>query len=64
MNQPSILDCINYGPMKVVLDAETGAVVGVLDLASGCAAEKVYTPASVAKAKTYARAFWQSRIDH
>jgi hypothetical protein len=62
-SMPSICDVIAYGPLKLVLDSNTGAMVGVLDQATGARAEGLYRPQYIAQAKTYARAFWQSRID-
>lgn len=64
MQPAPILDLYRHGPVQVFLDTATGAVLGVVDLATGEAAERIYRPAYIAQAKTQARAHWQSRADH
>jgi hypothetical protein len=61
---PSILDVVFYGPLKVFVCADSGAVVAVQDKATGARAEGLYRLAYLAHAKTEARAAWACRQDH
>ena len=58
-----VLDVMFHGPLKLFLDPQTGAMVGVQDKATGAAASLLYRPAYIAHAKTQARAAWESRAD-
>ena len=56
-------DHINFGPLVVILDASSGAILAILDRITQESAEKVYSPGYVRAAEHFARQFWASRID-
>jgi hypothetical protein len=52
-----------FGPLRVILDTDTGAIVSVQDSATGCAAAFLYTRAAILHATTQARLAWESTAD-
>ena len=52
-----------FGPLRVILDSETGEIVSVQDAISGCAAAFLYSRATIAHAVRQARLAWESTSD-
>jgi hypothetical protein len=52
-----------FGPLRVVLDAETGEIVSVQDAMTGCAAAFMFTRQAIANATRQARLAWESTSD-
>ena len=50
-----MFDIYFYGPMRVILDSETGAIVGVQDRISGMAATFTFSPSYILEAKQFAQ---------
>ena len=63
LSRSPILDVVFHGPIKLFLDAQTGAMVKAVDRISNKPAEQFYRAAYVAHAKAQARAAWESRAD-
>jgi hypothetical protein len=58
-----ILDTFKHGPLVVYLDSESGAVVQVLDLATGAPAAGLYRLHYIVAAKKAARLAWEATAD-
>jgi len=56
-------ETFTIGPLRVILDEATGAVVSVQDKLSGCAAGLMYPRTAIAHAVTQAVLAWESTQD-
>ena len=52
-----------FGPLRVILDSDTGAIVSIQDALTGCAASLMYSRAAILHAATQARLAWESTAD-
>lgn len=58
-----LYDVIFYGPLRVLICQATGAILGVQDRVSGCAASLRYSPDYIARAVAHAQAQHAALID-
>jgi len=56
----SMFEHYTIGPLRVIIDAASGEVVGVQDALTGCAASLLYSQRSIAGAVAQARNAFQS----
>lgn len=52
-----------FGPLRVILETETGEIVSVQDSLTGCAAAFLFTRQAIANATRQARLAWESTSD-
>lgn len=55
-----LIETYTFGPLRVLLDAETGIILAVQDKLTGCAASLLYSQASIRSAEASARLAWAS----
>jgi len=60
---PSILDTYTLGPLRVLIDAQSGEIKAVQDARTGCAASLMYSRGAIATAQTQAHNAWASTAD-
>ena len=58
-----MFDVYFYGPLRVLIDQDTGAVLAVQDRVSGCAAALRYSPEYIARAIAHARMAHEALAD-
>lgn len=58
-----MFDVYTFGPLRVLVDSATGAIVAVQDTLTGCAASLLYSRRSIAEAMVRAHQAWQSTAE-
>jgi hypothetical protein len=58
-----LLQTFTFGPLRVLVNDETGAIVAVQDSLTGVAASLLYSKGSIARVQTLATLAWESTAE-
>ena len=59
-----MFDVYFYGPMRVILDNESGEVLGVQDRISGASADFTFSPSYILEAKRFAQRQYEASREY